>query len=311
MVGGVRFEHTHRMVAEFVGLLTIVIAIWTWRTDKRSWMKALGLGALGTVIAQGILGGITVLHFLPPAVSTAHAMVGQTFFCIAVAIALFTEPEVGGRSAAIAGRPASSQPDHADRALNFHPLRTIVFRRNVSPSRNGVASACDECAAGHDCAGLDWTSRPDLLFENRCLARRPANLLLILLVTQLCLGYLAFQTRVIWGHEAVQPHSQWFCHSRSRRRRSAAPGNRGGACDSGLAARSGVIRGASARKRGKACSRVVCDSFRIAFDFEYSLLRDLCPGSCNDPACNFGAECCASLWRAHCAKRRLLRCAPC
>jgi cytochrome c oxidase assembly protein subunit 15 len=88
MVGGVRFEHTHRMVAEFVGLLTIIIAIWTWRVDKRPWMKALGIGALGTVIAQGILGGITVLHFLPPAVSTAHAIVGQTFFCIAVAIAL-------------------------------------------------------------------------------------------------------------------------------------------------------------------------------------------------------------------------------
>src|SRR5579872_1830139 len=66
MVGGVRFEHTHRMVAEFIGLLTIVIAVWTWRSDRRRWMKGLGIAALGTVIAQGILGGITVLHFLPP-----------------------------------------------------------------------------------------------------------------------------------------------------------------------------------------------------------------------------------------------------
>src|SRR3954454_18114612 len=90
MVGGVKFEHSHRMVAEFIGLLTIVIAVWTWRTDRRLWMKKLGIAALGTVIAQGILGGISVLKFLPPAVSTAHAAVGQTFFCIAVAIALFT-----------------------------------------------------------------------------------------------------------------------------------------------------------------------------------------------------------------------------
>ena len=90
MVGGVRFEHTHRMIAEFVGLLTIVLAIWTWRADRRRWMKYLGIGALGTVIAQGVLGGLTVLFFLPPAISTAHAAVAQTFFCIAVCIALFT-----------------------------------------------------------------------------------------------------------------------------------------------------------------------------------------------------------------------------
>ena len=90
MVGGVKFEHTHRMIAEFIGTLTIIIAVWTWRSDRRSWMKKLGIAALGTVILQGVLGGITVLELLPPAVSTAHAIVGQTFFCIAVAIALFT-----------------------------------------------------------------------------------------------------------------------------------------------------------------------------------------------------------------------------
>src|ERR1700758_3679280 len=84
MVGGVRFEHTHRMIAEFVGLLTIILAVWTWRVERRRWMKMLGIAALGTVIAQGILGGITVLHYLPPAVSSAHAALAQTFFCIAV-----------------------------------------------------------------------------------------------------------------------------------------------------------------------------------------------------------------------------------
>src|SRR5438067_1631698 len=92
MVGGVRFEHTHRMVAEFVGVLTIVIAVWTWRDERRLWMRYLAAGALATVIVQGILGGITVLHYLPPAVSSAHAAIAQTFFCIAVCIALFTGP---------------------------------------------------------------------------------------------------------------------------------------------------------------------------------------------------------------------------
>jgi heme A synthase len=60
MVGGVKFEHGHRMVAEFVGLLTIVIAVWTWRAEKRRWMRVLGVAALGTVVlyVQLILGAM-------------------------------------------------------------------------------------------------------------------------------------------------------------------------------------------------------------------------------------------------------------
>ena len=78
MVGGVRFEHSHRMIAQMAGLLTIVLAIWTWRADKRRWMKYLGVGALGTVIAQGVLGGLTVLFYLPAPISSAHAALAQT-----------------------------------------------------------------------------------------------------------------------------------------------------------------------------------------------------------------------------------------
>ena len=91
MVGGVQYEHGHRMVAEFVGLLTIILAVWIWRVDKRRWLRLLGLAALATVITQGIVGGLTVLFFLPPPISSAHAAVAQTFFCIAVLIAVFTD----------------------------------------------------------------------------------------------------------------------------------------------------------------------------------------------------------------------------
>ncbi len=90
LVGGVRFEHTHRMIAQFVGFLSIILAVWTWRVDRRRWMKYLGVTALGLVIAQGILGGITVLFYLPPAISSAHAALAQTFFCVTVLIAIFT-----------------------------------------------------------------------------------------------------------------------------------------------------------------------------------------------------------------------------
>ena len=90
MIGGVKFEHGHRMIAEFVGLLTIIVAVWTWRADQRRWMRGLTIGAVGGVLIQGILGGLTVLNFLPPAISTAHATVGQTMFCVLAAIAVFT-----------------------------------------------------------------------------------------------------------------------------------------------------------------------------------------------------------------------------
>ena len=90
MVGNVRFEHGHRMVATTVGLMTIVLAVWLQRRESRPRVRKLGWLALAAVVLQGLLGGLTVLLLLPPAVSVAHACLGQTFFCIAVAIAIFT-----------------------------------------------------------------------------------------------------------------------------------------------------------------------------------------------------------------------------
>ena len=92
MVGGIFYEHGHRMVATFVGLLTIVLVVWLWRRDQRSWVKKLGLAALAAVIAQGLLGGITVLLLLPTAISVMHACLAQLFFCMIVSLALFTSP---------------------------------------------------------------------------------------------------------------------------------------------------------------------------------------------------------------------------
>lgn len=90
MTGGVFFEHGHRMVATMVGFMTIVLAIWLARVETRSWMKKLGFAALGAVIFQGLLGGLTVKLMLPPAVSISHACLAQLFFSTTVAIALFT-----------------------------------------------------------------------------------------------------------------------------------------------------------------------------------------------------------------------------
>jgi cytochrome c oxidase assembly protein subunit 15 len=91
-VGGIRYEFTHRVIATCIGMLTIGLAVWLWRAEKRAWMRWLGMAALGGVIAQGILGGMTVRMFQPPAVSAAHATLAQLFFSTVVAIAVFTSP---------------------------------------------------------------------------------------------------------------------------------------------------------------------------------------------------------------------------
>ena len=90
MVGGIFYEHGHRMIASIVGLLTIGLAVWLWRTDPRRWVRRLGVTALAAVILQGLLGGITVLYFLPTPISVTHAGLAQIFFCLTVCLALFT-----------------------------------------------------------------------------------------------------------------------------------------------------------------------------------------------------------------------------
>src|SRR6185503_9408289 len=91
-VANILYEHGHRLIASTVGFLTIILAVWLWASEPRGWLRWLGVAALGAVIAQGLLGGLTVLFFLPPAISTAHAGLAEIFFCLTVAIALFTSP---------------------------------------------------------------------------------------------------------------------------------------------------------------------------------------------------------------------------
>ena len=91
-VANILYEHGHRLIASSVGFLTIIMAAWLWYADPRRWMRWFGVATLGSVVAQGLLGGLTVLFFLPAAISTAHAGLAEIFFCMTVAIAIFTSP---------------------------------------------------------------------------------------------------------------------------------------------------------------------------------------------------------------------------
>src|SRR5581483_2471749 len=90
MAGGIFYEHGHRLIASTVGFLTVGLAVFIWLADPRRSMRRLGLAALGAVILQGVLGGMTVLFRLPAAISIAHAGLAQIFFCLTVSAAACT-----------------------------------------------------------------------------------------------------------------------------------------------------------------------------------------------------------------------------
>ncbi|MFL6245570.1 MAG: COX15/CtaA family protein [Thermoanaerobaculia bacterium] len=89
-VGGIFYEHGHRLIASTVGFLTILQAIWLQRREPKKFVRTLGWLSLSAVIVQGLLGGLTVLLLLPKAVSISHAALAEIFFCLNVSIAFFT-----------------------------------------------------------------------------------------------------------------------------------------------------------------------------------------------------------------------------
>ena len=204
LVGGVRFEWSHRMVAGSLVVLTLAIAAWTLLVEKRSWLRKLAVAALGTVIAQAILGGMTVLFLQPPAVSSAHAALAQTFFCVAVCIAMFTgqtwveevpKVEFDSRRPSLFTLTLLSIV-----VLYVQLILGAMFRHRGMSWWPHVAHALVVTVV------LTWTAVRALSVYSKIEAvRKPALIMLSLMIAQLCLGFAAFLTRVAWGRDAVQP----------------------------------------------------------------------------------------------------------
>jgi len=90
-VGGIFYEHSHRLVASGVGLLTVILSVWLWLKEDRRWLRWLGVIALGAVVLQGVLGGLRVTQ-MKDVIGVFHATLAQLFFGLASAIAMFTSP---------------------------------------------------------------------------------------------------------------------------------------------------------------------------------------------------------------------------
>jgi cytochrome c oxidase assembly protein subunit 15 len=222
MVGGIFYEHGHRMVASIVGMLTVILAVWLWLKEPRRWLKWLGLAALLAVIVQGVLGGVTVLFLLPTPVSVAHGALAQIFFCLTICLALFTGPDWQEPGARVedSQRPALQSLTIATTALVFLQLLLGAVMRHT---KSGLAIPDFPLAFGKiippfESAGIaiHFAHRVGALLvtvaicwtvvrifrhhrhERRLL--RPALLLAFVLVLQLTLGALT-----IWTQKAVLP----------------------------------------------------------------------------------------------------------
>ena len=218
MVGGIFYEHGHRMIASTVGFLTIILAVWTWLIEPRRWIRWLGVIALGAVILQGVLGGITVLYLLPAPVSIGHAGLAQLFFCLTVSLALFTSPSWRHPRLPLVDDPMLRRVTLTTTILVYCQILAGATMRHTEA---GLAIPDFPLAFGHVVPPL-WSAAIAVHFTHRVGAvlvtlailataghvwyhhrsrtelTRPATLLVVFVITQVTLG--AF---VIWS--GLQP----------------------------------------------------------------------------------------------------------
>jgi len=222
MTGGVLFEHGHRLAASVVGMLPLVLALWTVVREPRPGVRALALLALFAVILQGVLGGVTVLYKLPLAVSVTHACLAQVFFCLTVTLAIvtgrqWTSPE---RRLSSSGWPAVPALAAAATAVVFGQIALgalvrhmgaglaipdfpLAFGRIIPPLVTPLITVhfAHRVGALLVTAMVVWTiTRVLRSHADVPVLRRPALLAACLLALQLSLGALT-----IWSHRAVVP----------------------------------------------------------------------------------------------------------
>ncbi|MGO9455229.1 MAG: COX15/CtaA family protein [Candidatus Binataceae bacterium] len=220
--GGIRFEFGHRVVAGFVVILTLILMAWALRVERRKWVRNTALAAFGLIIVQAVLGGITVLFELPLAIAVTHAATAQAFFCVMVAIAIFTNPrweQTAHRDESAARPPLAALAGITTAiiyaqilvgALMRHlgaglaiPDFPLAFGQVVPPYWNEYIAVnfAHRIGAVIVATMIIWTvARVLRAHRDDAQLRRPALGLALLLVLQVCLGALT-----IWSGRSVIP----------------------------------------------------------------------------------------------------------
>lgn len=222
LVGGVRFEYGHRVVAGGVVLLTIILALWTAMIEQRSWVRKTAYAAAAVIVVQAILGGITVLYLLPLPVAVAHAGTAQGLLCLMVSMALFTNPKfgTGPQLDADVGRPRLAVLVTLTTAVIYTQILIGAVMRHLGaglaipdfPTSFGhlmppFLSIAIDVNFAHRCGAVAvtlmvlWTAaRVFRGYRDRPELTRPALLLIALLAMQVTLGALT-----VWSGRAVIP----------------------------------------------------------------------------------------------------------
>src|SRR5215831_1167493 len=222
-VGGIFYEHGHRLVASFVGLLTVVLTVWVWMKEDRAWVRWLSAAALSAVILQGILGGLTVRFLLPAWISTLHASLAQTFFFTVIALAFFTSPS-WIRGLPLIKSHAESLPLQSLCAMTTAAVYLqLILGALMRHTNAGLAIPDFPLALGHIIppftsnkviihfahrvgalivtAMIVWTfSRISRSYSDHRLLFRPALVMMVLVAIQLILG-----ASTVWTAKAVFP----------------------------------------------------------------------------------------------------------
>jgi cytochrome c oxidase assembly protein subunit 15 len=203
MVGGIFYEHSHRLFGSAVGFLTILLAVSLWRSESRPWLRWLGVVALGAVIIQGTLGGLRVV-LLQQTLAIIHACFAQAFFVLAASIALFTSPEWSGfpekKNSADAGRV---------RRLGVLTIGFLFLQLILGAIVRHRGEFVDLHIGGAFLAALHV-----LLLANRICRyhadvptlARSANRLRILLVAQLLLGFATYLAKFTASGMFLNPY---------------------------------------------------------------------------------------------------------
>lgn len=187
-------EHGHRLVGALVGFLTLLLAIWTARSDPRGWMKKLGFIALALVIVQGVLGGLRVI-WVSVDLAVVHACTAQLFFALLACMALFTSTSwttLPGSVPATAVRPLALPGIHAAAAIFLQIFLGALLRHpgtGIDPILAGLhlfwAGAAAALVVRHAAwIRSTWSPHP--------LARRFFGALVGLVILQILLGFVAY-----------------------------------------------------------------------------------------------------------------------
>jgi heme a synthase len=222
-VGGIFYEHGHRLTASFVGFLTVIMTVWTWLKEKRAWVRWLSTAALGAVILQGVLGGLTVIFLLPAWISTLHACLAQTFFCTVIALAVFTSPGWKLGLPVVKSQAESISLQTLCAATTGAVFTQLILGALMRHTNAGLAIPDFPLALGHIIppftsnkviihfahrvgavivtAMIVWTfSRISRSYSDHRLLFRPALVMMVLVAIQLILGAIT-----VWTAKAVFP----------------------------------------------------------------------------------------------------------